>query len=726
MIETLARKRTNAVALAVLAGLVAAMFVALQSVSAANCVANPDITLAFNENCDIDVAMLNEDATGLAEVVPTGGAAGLTIAATTSTEDADTNINILALTAPGTYTVNLTAPDGTNTPDDDDADLDVVGSIRVTVVGFGIAKVEVVGDTDNVVSAGAPVMVRATIRSAAADAQVRLTVPTTGLSISTGTVDAPATSQVQEQDVPDSSADTPLGVVNFTVNTAGAPAGEYTLTFTADNNGDFADAADTDAEADKRDTQTLTLSIGEPGTGLASATLSLGESKPDLPFTDANEAVAETGSDVAKATGDADGKINLVIEVFDSLGGKANSSAINQIIVIAPKGTISTSHLTGDGTNTAGGNSSATLNQQDAETTDAVDPGVVGQKTVISVSKTDNKPGTVTVYAIVSGPGGAARTEDVTLTFSGPAASMTIADATESLLSVNPVDDPSTTGVDEAEEDTIKLQVTAEDSAGNNAPPPISGVSIVITDPDGKRKGSSVIGYTQPILDKGKYYITLTGKGTAASPLAAGNWTLRATSGKLEAEAMFAVAGAPADVMVSASATSSDTIGDVITVTARVTDKDGNTVSNGTMVMFSASANTGLAKIGTGHSGKATKNGEASVKYAVVGAGHSVVSATAGDATGVVVIDSTAGTADAAPEEVSLDCLSSNQGFATYTCSMASSASELFALVSGRGATAIQLWNGSMWVRYSVIDGDEIPGSSDFMVTTNDILYISN
>ena len=77
-------------------------------------------------------------------------------------------------------------------------------------------------------------------------------------------------------------------------------------------------------------------------------------------------------------------------------------------------------------------------------------------------------------------------------------------------------------------------------------------------------------------------------------------------------------------------------------------------------------------------------------------------------------------------EAVSLDCLSATNGFATYTCGTDSSASELFGLVSGRGATAVHLWNGSDWVRYSVVDGAMVPGSSDFTVTDNDILYISN
>ena len=96
---------------------------------------------------------------------------------------------------------------------------------------------------------------------------------------------------------------------------------------------------------------------------------------------------------------------------------------------------------------------------------------------------------------------------------------MTIADASESLLSVNVDgdDDPATPIEDGLpERDTIKLLVTAEDEGGNATAPPTSGVSIVITDPDGARKGSSVIGYTQPTKGgDGKYYITLTGKGTS-------------------------------------------------------------------------------------------------------------------------------------------------------------------------------------------------------------------
>ena len=57
---------------------------------------------------------------------------------------------------------------------------------------------------------------------------------------------------------------------------------------------------------------------------------------------------------------------------------------------------------------------------------------------------------------------------------------------------------------------------------------------------------------------------------------------------------------------------------------------------------------------------------------------------------------------------------------------MGSTASELFDLVAGHGATALHLWNGSALVRHSVVDGNEIPGSTDFMIDEDDILCISN
>ena len=722
-------------AVATLVALLGAMFIAMGSASAAAlgaCSANPDITLGTGDTCTV----MYEDATAVAA----GAKSSDGTKVTASVPDANGMVTITGV-AVGSAVVTIHDLGGDNQDGGTDADADKeLARFNVTVAGFGITKVAVKGDNDNVVSAGPQITVTATVRSAVDASRVRLTVPTTGLSIHVPGQSGPnddSTTQSQTEQI----SDTGTRTVEFTVNTAGAPTGEYVLTFTADQDGDFA-TKDGSTEANKQDSESLAIEIGDPGSGLTSATLSLGNWRSDLPYTDADETRAESGTEVAKPSGsaaNADGMINLVIEAFDSREGKANSSAINQIIVIAPGGDISSNHATGAADTAdnamAGGSSSATLNEVDVDNNDGDTnmAGDVGPSTVIMVSKSDEKPGSVTVYAIVSGPGGAATTESLTLYFSGSADSLSIADATETLLSVNTVgDDPDTDATEDdfVIQDTIKLLVTAEDSGGNSTDPP-SSASVVITDPDGKRVGDGQIKDTWPTAAAadGKRYLMLTGMGSTSAPLAAGEYTVKVTSGNLEATAMFAVAGNPSTVDVSASATSSDMIGDVITVTAAVTDADGNKVSDGTSVQFDVSSNTGLAAIGTGHMGKDTKDGMASVKYAVVGAGHSVVSATAGGATGVIVIDSTAGMVEeeAMPEEeASVSCLSELSGFATWSCGVEADASAIFDMVTGRGVSAIHLWNGSTWVRYSVVDDAMVPGSSDFMVTENDILYISN
>jgi hypothetical protein len=337
----------------------------------------------------------------------------------------------------------------------------------------------------------------------------------------------------------------------------------------------------------------------------------------------------------------------------------------------------------------------------------------------------------VTVYALVLGPGGAATTESIDLTFTGPADSIEVLDATEALRSVNVVnvdDDDVKTTV----EDTVKLQVTAIDTSGLDADPPTSGVALAITDADGKRVASTKISASQPAKSAadGKFYITVTGKGSAAAPLTAGEYTVTAKRAKLESSGTFVVAGAPDDVAVSADPGSSDIVGDIIIVTVVVNDADGNAVADGTSVTFDHSDNTGLAAIGTGHDGKDTKGGSASVKYAVVGAGTSVISATAGGATGVVVVSSTAG--QAAPVEVveepdpePVDGLSRTQlnNFASWSGEGSVSASELLAGISG--ASGVLYYDGDSWQRYGVLDGQVIPGSRDFTVRDGDVIWIS-
>ena len=708
-------------AVATIVALLGAMFVAMGSASAAPasqtvapipanaCVANPGIMLGFNKSCDLDVRHFDTAANGLAVAGGTSDVLGV------AAQSPSTVWRITATSVAGTRTVNVLdfGTDGSAGGDDDK----IIDSISVTVAGFGIAKVEIVGDNDNRVPAGAPIMVRATLRSQSNAAQVRLTVPTTGLSLASAEGGETTQSLTAGNDTD--------AMYDFSVNTAGAPAGEYTLTFTASNDADFAttpsapeDGTEATAESNKQVSQTLTLTIGDAGVGLSSATLSLGNSVNDIPYTSDNEAVAST--DTAAAS---DGKINMVISAFDSLGGKTNNGLVNQIIVIAPGGSVSLA--TGSAGTLVSNLSGATITG-------------VSQTTGIVVEKPGTKAGMVTVYAIVSGTGGAATTEPMTLNFSGSTTSIAVADATDTLRSVN-VDDNGEPSTAESDHDTVTLAVTGMDDGGIVSDPGASYV-ITITDPDDKGVNSNKIAAEIGDYAGGKRVLTVTGKGSQSSPLAAGEYTVT-LKGSLEASGMFAVAGSSAHIDLTVDDDAPTAVGQGIMFTVRVTDKadgSGNPVVDGTVVTITASDVRGdndsvlvlaLQGVDNNSGTVTTKDGEAMGRLVAVGPGSAVVTASSGAGFAVVVIESTAGMVEeeAMPEEeASVSCLSELSGFATWSCGVEADASAIFDMVTGRGVSAIHLWNGSTWVRYSVVDDAMVPGSSDFMVTENDILYISN
>ena len=80
---------------------------------------------------------------------------------------------------------------------------------------------------------------------------------------------------------------------------------------------------------------------------------------------------------------------------------------------------------------------------------------------------------------------------------------------------------------------------------------------------------------------------------------------------------------------------------------------------------------------------------------------------------------------DAEAAGPSLGDFSRTSGVASYTGPDAT-ASDLLALLAGR-ATIIWLSDGENWTAYyALIDGSEAPGSSNFTVTSGDVLYIGN
>ena len=477
----------------------------------------------------------------------------------------------------------------------------------------------------------------------------------------------------------------------------GTTPGEYTVSASLKIvDEDSADSNEDNDITDADDPRTLTTSkpftVGDAGTNVSDATLSL-----------ASGQTASVGANTDP--------VMFELSILNSLGKPSNvgpGAAAVPVVIVAPGGMIA--YPEGD-FETAGSNRNAKKNK-------------------VSFTVKKATPGTVDVKALVVS-GSVAESETITLTFTGPAATVSLSEPATTLLNqaVGTRDDMGTPNVNEDDDprDSLTLTLTAADSAGNAVDPTkVANSAIVIKDPDGVHVGTTKIARMAADPDKKAIQITLTSDGSASAPLDSGEYTIEVTSGGKKATSAFIVAAGAADIALEVESNKDPLeLGAVITVTATVTDAGGLAVGNGTLVDFSTGGALELDDVGN-VMGIKTKDGMATARFIVSkGDGLATIIAESGSATGTTTVSLPG--ADAMPEEeASVACLSTLSGFSTWSCGVESSASEIFGLVSGRGATALHLWNGSAWVRYSVVDGTMVPGSSDFMVAENDILYISN
>ena len=481
---------------------------------------------------------------------------------------------------------------------------------------------------------------------------------------------------------------------------------------------------------------TLEVTVGDVGIPIGSVEVVLGRVAPSGGDSPGNFTTATTGV-IDSDTKRMRTNIGVTVNVLNSLGNKPNDSEVNQVLLFAPA---ANSGPASD----AGAPGTMTENSSSASTT----PAEVGSSENFFVNK--GTAGTVDVHAVAIGTGGTATSTILTLTFTGDADAIALSEVS------SPLPTTSTDAVEATAEEPEKpasgfatLKITAVDGAGNKAnldattaePPVVDGLSFAFKNADGdavtgkfKTALSQALkagqddcddSATPSTCDTTTVLLTLTTAG--AEP---GSYMLEATFGANDpVMAEVVVAGKPANIELSSSHETVE-LGNIVTITATVTDKDGHAVTNENSVTFVAVGSLELTALDSINPG--TKHGEAKLRYVVTkGSGTATIivsdAAEGGTADAVIAISTMPEEPEAMPEEdASVGCLSNLAGFATWACGVESSASEIFGLVSGRGATALHLWNGSAWVRYSVVDGTMVPGSSDFMVAENDILYISN
>jgi len=430
----------------------------------------------------------------------------------------------------------------------------------------------------------------------------------------------------------------------------------------------------------------------------------------------------------------AGGTTEFTLHVFNANDKPSQMNSISSIVVSTTSGTFSSEHSGDTDLNSGGqcGGGSTTCELEPSRTASTALP-VTGLKFLLA-APTRSGPADIRVV-VISRAGNVLIDDEQQVTFHGPAASLEIGDASGTVLGYNAGDDEES-DYDPVEapdkgmnaRDQISFSVSAADKSGTTVGTP--SLSAKITGPDGVAVSNNKFETSQSGDLSDTLHLDIDVAATKA--LAAGAYQIKVSAGSLSTSGAFTVVHTADGIEVEVSDSAPSGIGDQVVVTATVTS-GGEPVADGTEVLFRSRDKTGdtdSVLIATTSENMGTKGGTASVTFVTVGDGSAVITATVSDDTtpvvNVQVVQSTAGAAAPVAEEATVACLSNLQGFATWSCSVESSASEIFGLVSGRGATAIHLWNGSSWVRYSVVDGTMVPGSSDFMVTENDILYISN
>ena len=707
MIGTLARKRTHLVGLATLLALVAAMFVVLAPASAhdlGEC-SNPEyLTQAKCEEETWD----HDDDTNTAEV-----------SRHTWTQGTHTAAN-----HPPTVSVVVLDSDRI-VPDD--------STVKVAILVSGIRVSATKPSNNDEPSSYTATDVALDYVRVSGELEYTGPIPTFD---STPNLDDDITSLIATADI---------------VIPAGTTAREYTVSAEIKPATDANKFWDYSGNEVKSKSAKAKFTVGDAGIGLVSpATLSLGNRVPDDPATLTDESKAESGKDSATGNG-----INLVVTTTNGIGNKSNNSDVEQITVIAPGGDIEIKAPMVDDVDDAARphakrplftavteDNSSSLDEDvaraDGSNGTTLTGDAIRQTMHINVNKADDEPGTVDVYVIFAGDG-AAISNTITLTFTGPNDALSIGDPSDSLLAFTEV----TTLPDVLRRDIVTFALGATDEGGNAGSVP--DLRTRILDPDGKVVNQEKIKVDQLANSAGvpNTVLKITSLPSYLEPLKTGTYSIRVSStGGLSATGSFVVVGRANSVELSVDTLTPSTVGEIVTAT--VTVKSGDVlVPNGTQVTFraddvAADADAVLRAVGggveaSGNSVQRTIGGEATATFVTVGHGSSVVSATAHRTTDVEVLESTAG-APAVVEPEAVDCsavgtegLSATNGFATWSHDdCGTSASALFESLSGRGASAIHLWNGSAWVRYSVVDGAEVPGSSNFDVMDGDIVYISN
>lgn len=473
----------------------------------------------------------------------------------------------------------------------------------------------------------------------------------------------------------------------------------------------------TDAADDRTLSATLPVEVGTVDE-VETVSLAAGAYRPDPTSSDTRSYPLTITQDQAQVGTARSGETALMLSILNANGKASAAGSVASVLVTSSQGNLRSSlGCTGGDDSLACQIPQADINATNAATIFiyVAHPG-------------SNKSGTSNVRASVLSTAGAnLTTETVTVTFAGPIDKLELSEPTGGVLNV---------GTDADTRDQLTISVMAKDASGNDVAVPDSRRTWSVKGPDNKNATSAFTGASgtdgrdwtlrdsdgDPINDKAnKPQARITVNRAANNKLAAGEYTLSVKAGSKTATQKFTVSGDVETVEVS------DPEGDLnvngrITVTATLTDAEGNAVPDGTVVAFTAAQAGTVPVLVQVSSDSRTKGGMASGSYLVVGSGTGWISVSGGGKSGIKLVSIASPTAAPTNPADNLS-LTTPDAFSTWLGETKGTASELLAALPG--ISRILLYNNRTWLWYGTQDGRELPGSYDFELTRGAILWLS-
>ena len=441
----------------------------------------------------------------------------------------------------------------------------------------------------------------------------------------------------------------------------------------------------------------------------------------------------------------------LRLKVLNEGGTASAPGTISSIFVTTSAGSLSTS--VGGGCRNGGGLiCQIPVSALSADNSDKIDVTLTYPAGAIA--------GDVQLRARLTKTDGAALTAGpLSARFLGGAETLNIAAPKSGVLNVNveSEDGAEAAGEDTDHRDRLTLAVTAAEAGGMKVALPAGRAPARVLDPDGKLVTSGVTvewplgGADEPTLNAtGDEQVRIEVNRASTSPLAGGEYTIEVRAGSLTGRQTFVVSGAPATVALSAPAEDL-IVGGQLTVTARVTDAAGSAVPNGTALEWSSTPTGAAVVLVELNRENTTTDGQASASYLVVTPGSVVVRAGANCADQAT--DETASAAAAARARTSQCAVSDVQllsvpypagteptppvppglaadlggravvGYNTWLGDEPITAAELVADLMGINTVLFWRFDG-VWLRYSVVAGIPIPGSTNFAITPGAVILL--